>query len=308
MQSDVFLKPINIKNMLQAAAPVGLVALAQLHVLLVRGLDVSVGALMSVTVVTASYLMASGSPAGIVMLGVLACVGIGVVVGLINGWLVRFAHINAVITTIAMLSVLQGIALIVRPTPGGAISSDFMKFLQVKIGFVPVSAFVLIAAVLIGDWWLHRTRSGLEVKAIGFREEAARRNGVRVNRVQVRSYILASATAAVAGLFLAAEVGVGHPTIGQNFALNSIAAAVLGGAALSGGRGSFGGALFGAFFFTLMVNVISILGLSSSVGVIASGLMTLLAIFLYSGFAEFDRVIRRLLGRRSRSAPVAAKG
>ena len=91
-------------------------------------------------------------------------------------------------------------------------------------------------------------------------------------------------TAAVAGLFLAPEVGVGHPTVGQNFALNSIAAAVLGGAALSGGRGSFVGALFGAFFFTLMVNVISILGLSASVGVIASGLMTLLAIFLYSGW------------------------
>lgn len=302
-QSHVFLKPINLKNILQAAAPVGLVALAQLHVLLVRGLDVSVGSLMSVTVVAASYLLASGASVGIIGLGVLACLAIGVVVGLVNGWLVRFANINAVITTIAMLSVLQGIALVARPTPGGAISSDFMKFIQTKIGFVPVSALVLIAAVLIGDWWLHRTRSGLEVKAIGFREEAARRNGVRVDRVQVRSYILAGVTAAIAGLFLGAEVGVGHPTIGQNFALNSIAAAVLGGAALSGGRGSFGGALFGAFFFTLMVNVISILGLSASVGVIASGLMTLLAIFLYSGLAEFDRGLRRVL--RGRNTPTS---
>ena len=306
-ESDVFLKPINIRHMLEAAAPVGLVAMAQLHVLLVRGLDVSVGSLMSVTVVAASYLLGSGAPVGMVALGVLACIGIGVAVGLINGLLVRFAHINAVITTIAMLSVLQGIALVIRPTPGGAISPAFMELLHVRIGFVPVSAFVLIAAVLVGDWWLHRTRSGLEVKAVGFREESARRNGVRVNRVQVRAYVLASATAAIAGLFLAGNVGVGHPTVGQNFALNSIAAAVLGGAALSGGRGSFGGALFGAFFFTLMVNVISILGLSSSVGVIASGLMTLLAIFLYSGLAEFDRGLRRMLRRRNRSTIATAK-
>jgi ribose transport system ATP-binding protein len=242
-----------------------------------------------------------------VVLGVLACLGCGVIVGLVNGSLVRFAHINAVITTIAMLSVLQGAALIVRPTPSGAINADFMSLLHLKIGFVPISSLVLVAAVLVGDWWLHRTRSGLEVKAVGFREEAARRNGVRVNRIQVRAYVLASATAALAGLFLGAEVGVGHPTVGQNFALNSIAAAVLGGAALSGGRGSFGGALFGAFFFTLMVNVISILGLSSSVGVIASGLMTLLAIFLYSGLAEFDRGLRRLLRSRRRASAAPAE-
>ncbi len=306
-ESDVFLKPINIKHMLQAAAPAGLVALAQLHVLLVRGLDVSVGSLMSLTVVAASYLLGSGASGGMVFLGILACLAVGVGVGLINGALVRFAHINAVITTIAMLSVLQGVALIVRPTPGGAINAGFMDLLHLKIGFVPISCLVLIAAVLAGDWWLHRTRSGLEVKAVGFREEAARRNGIRVNRIQIRSYALASATAALAGLFLGAEVGVGHPTVGQNFALNSIAAAVLGGAALSGGRGSFGGALFGAFFFTLMVNVISILGLSASVGVIASGLMTLLAIFLYSGLAEFDSRLRRLLRSRKPQTVVAAE-
>jgi ribose transport system ATP-binding protein len=93
---------------------------------------------------------------------------------------------------------------------------------------------------------------------------------------------------------LGAEVGVGHPTVGENFPLASIAAAVLGGAALAGGRGSFTGAFFGAFFFKLMINVISILGLSSAVGIIASGVMTLMAIFFYSGLAEIDRLFRRV--------------
>jgi ribose transport system ATP-binding protein len=219
--------------------------------------------------------------------------------------LIRYANINAIITTIAMLSILQGFALVGRPTPGGLISQDFTGLLRLRIGFVPISAFVLIAAAGLSDYWLHRTRSGLEAKATGFREEAARRNGVRVNVVQMRGYVLAALLAAVAGLFLGSEVGVGHPTVGENFALTSIAAAVLGGAALTGGRGSFSGALFGAFFFTLMVNVISILGLSSSVGVIAAGAMTLVAIFLYSGLGEFERVVRRLLrqGRRPVVAP-----
>jgi ribose transport system ATP-binding protein len=128
---------------------------------------------------------------------------------------------------------------------------------------------------------------------------------VRVDWVQVRSYVLAAVLSTFAGFFLGSEVGVGHPTVGQNYALTSIAAAVLGGAALSGGRGSFGGALFGAFFFTLMVNVISILGLSSSVGIIASGLMTIIAIFLYSGLSEFDRLIRTFT-RRSANKNAAA--
>jgi ribose transport system ATP-binding protein len=114
--------------------------------------------------------------------------------------------------------------------------------------------------------------------------------------------------AAGAGLFLGAEVGVGHPTVGENFPLMSIAAAVLGGAALTGGRGSFIGSLFGAFFFTLMINVISILGLSSAVGIIASGVMTLMAIFFYSGLAEVDRILRKLFAsKRENLVPSSAE-
>ncbi len=291
-QSDVFLKQINIRHILLAAAPAVMVAIAQMHVLLVRGLDVSVGSMMSLTVVAASFLIAFQAPIPMVLLGTLACLAIGLVVGTINGVMVRYANINAIITTIAMLSVLQGIALIGRPTPGGLISQDFTEFLRTRVGFVPISFFALLAFAGLSDWWLHRTRSGLEAKAVGFREEAARRNGVRVDRVQIRAYIFAALLATVAGFFLGSEVGVGHPTVGQNFALASIAAAVLGGAALTGGRGSFIGALFGALFFTLTINVISILGLSASVGVIASGIMTLLAIFLYTGLGEVERVLK----------------
>jgi len=207
-------------------------------------------------------------------------------------------YVGAIVTTIAMLSVLQGVALIGRPTPDGTIDSAFSDFLKLRVGFMPIWTVALVALAILGDMWLHRSRSGLEVKATGFREEAARRNGVAVDVVQVRAYVVASVMAAAAGLFLGAEVGVGHPTVGENFPLMSIAAAVLGGAALAGGRGSYVGAFFGAFFFTLMINVISILGLSSAVGVIASGAMTLMAVFFYSGLAEIDRMLRKVFAAR----------
>lgn len=308
VQSDVFLTAINIRHLLLAVAPAAIVALAQLCVLLVRGLDVSVGSLMSLTVVASSFLIAMGGGPLMTVVGVIAVLAIGFGVGLTNGALVRFAGINPVITTIAMLSILQGLALVLRPTPSGLIDPGFTSFLRTRTGFLPYSTLFVLALAIAGDWWLNRTRGGLEVKAVGFREEAARRNGVNVTGIQLRAYALAGGLAALAGLFLGSEVGVGHPTVGQNYALTSIAAAVLGGAALTGGRGSFFGALFGALFFTLTINVLSILGLSSAVGIIASGALTLLATFLYTGLREIERLLRRMRrGRATATAPVAAE-
>ena len=122
------------------------------------------------------------------------------------------------------------------------------------------------------------------MRAVGFREEAAKRNGVHINFVHLRAYLLSGVIAAVAGLFLASEVGVGHPVVGSGYTLTSIAAAVLGGASLAGGRGSFVGAVLGALFFTLTINIITLLGLSTGAGIITSGTLTLFAVLLYSGW------------------------
>ena len=105
-----------------------------------------------------------------------------------------------------------------------------------------------------------------------------------------RAYVISGGIAALAGLFLSTEVGVGHPTVGATYTLTSIAAAVLGGAALSGGRGSFSGALLGAVFFTLIVNIMPFLAVNTALGVIVSGALTLLAVLLYSGRLPTGRV------------------
>ena len=301
-QSDAFLSPLNGRHLLLATAPLALVAMAQLNVLLVGGFDMSVGSLMSMTVVAASFLLGMGVDIPVLFGGTLACLGAGLAVGVINGTMVRRLHINPVITTIAMLSVLQGVALHFRPVPTGLVEPDFMSALRTRIDFLPVSFLGLIALAVIGDLWLYRTRSGLRLRAVGFHEEAARRNGIRTGFVHFRAYVISGGIAALAGLFLSTEVGVGHPTVGATYTLTSIAAAVLGGAALSGGRGSFSGALLGAIFFTLIVNIMPFLAVNTALGVIVSGALTLLAILLYSGRLPTGRVgqlLRALASRRS---------
>jgi ribose transport system ATP-binding protein len=304
-RTDVFLTAVNLKHILLAAAPLALVAMAQFCVLLVRGFDISVGSMMSLTVVLASFIIGANVGPLQLALGIAGCILAGLAVGAFNGWMVRFAGVNAVITTIAMLSVLQGIALMLRPTPGGLVSPGFTQFLQLEIGPFPASFFVLIACAIAGDFWLHRTKSGLSLQAVGFREQAAKRNGVRTNFVHFRAYLLASLLATLAGFFLSSEVQVGHPTIGSTYTLTSIAAAVLGGAALTGGRGSFLGTLFGALFFTLTVNVISLLGLNTAVGIIVSGALTLFAVFIYSGLKPAELLIRRIFDSLRRPASAA---
>lgn len=300
-RSDVFLTSTNLRHILLATAPLALVAVAQFNVLLVRGFDMSVGSLMSLTVVIASFVIGAQIGPVALVLGLAGCLLIGLLAGLFNGWMVRFAGVNPVITTIAMLSVFQGVALMLRSTPGGLINPQFTEFLQIQIGPLPASFFVLVVLAAIGDLWLHRSKSGLRVQAVGFREQAAKRNGVRVNVVQVRAYVIASLLSVLAGMFLSSEVGVGHPTIGATYTLTSIAAAVLGGAALTGGRGSFLGTLLAALFFTATVNVISLLGFNTAAGIIVSGALTLLAVFLYSGVGPVQLLFQRMARRLRRS-------
>ena len=178
--------------------------------------------------------------------------------------------------------------------------------MRTRIDFLPVSFLGLIAIAVLGRSTGSTARkSGLRLRAVGFHEEAARRNGIKTGFVHFRAYIISGGIAALwPGLFLSTEVGVGHPTVGTTYTLTSIAAAVLGGAALSGGRGSaITGALLGAIFFTLIVNIMPFLAVNTALGVIVSGALTLLAVHLYSGHSA-DRP--RGLPCPAQSLPTAA--
>jgi ribose transport system ATP-binding protein len=290
VKSPFFLTSFNLTSLLLTALPLALVAMGQLNALLVGGFDVSVGALMTMVVVVASFLLSSGHSPIFLVVGALAILAMGGAVGLINGGLVRGFRITPIIATIATLSVLQGIALVLRPVPGGDIEFQVMDALTTRVGFLPVAFIAVLALAALWDVWLYRSNGGLVLRAVGYDEDSARRIGIATGRIHLRAYLLSSLLAVVAGFMLGAQVGVGDPTVGMSFALTSIAAAVLGGASLLGGRGSFVGAVLGALFLSLIINIIPLLGWSSSLAQISGGALTLFALVLYSGGTIWARI------------------
>jgi ribose transport system ATP-binding protein len=285
-RSPDFLSSYNLNTLLgsSGALPLALVAMGQVNALMVRGFDVSVGALMTLIVIVGSFILTSSASVFVLVLGSLALIAIGVAVGFANAGLIRGFGLPSIIATLATLSVLQGISLWKRPFPGGEINADFMEALNTSVGFVPVAFIGVVVLAVAWDLWLYRTPGGLTTRAVGMDETSARRLGAPSERIHWRAFILCSLMATVAGFFLAAQVGIGDARVGSGYALTSIAAAVLGGASLLGGRGSFIGAVVGALFLPLP-NVLPgfLLEWSGALGYISIGTLTLLALILYQG-------------------------
>jgi cytosine/adenosine deaminase-related metal-dependent hydrolase/ribose/xylose/arabinose/galactoside ABC-type transport system permease subunit len=306
-QSDAFLSDFNLNSLLLATLPLGLVAMAQVNALLVGELDISVGATMTAGVIIASYIITQDAGWGIVILGGLAMLGAGIGIGLVNAGLVHAVKMPSIIATLATLSLLEGIALLLRPVSAGLINFDVADYIETSIGFVPVAFIGMIILALGWDIWLHWSRPGLILRAVGYDKKAARRLGASEKWIRIRALIISGFMAAVASIFLAAQIQVGDPRAGTSFALTSIAAAVLGGTSLAGGRGSFSGAAVAALFLVLITNVLPFLGQSSSFGLIAVGVLTIVGLILYQAEDMKDlakhtykQFRRRLTARRVR--------
>jgi ribose transport system ATP-binding protein len=293
LASDRFLSTLNARFLLAALVPAALVALAQLQVLLVGGFDVSVGALMSLSVVLASEWIADSASSPGMLLGALGVLAVGALVGLANAALALGAGIPPMIATIASMSVLSGVALLLRPVPSGLVHPEFVALLGARIGFVPWLLLLALALALAFDLVLSRSVLGLGLRATGFRPEAAARNGVPTTRVRLRGFVLSGLLASLAGLSLAARVSVGNPSVGAEYALGSFAACVLGGASVWGGRGAFLGAFGGALLLTLSANVIPFLEINTSFALIASGALTVLAVLLQASSSLVSRAWAR---------------
>ncbi|MDF2442550.1 MAG: ribose transport system permease protein rbsA, partial [Subtercola sp.] len=164
-QNHTFLSELSLKNVMLIATPLAAVAIAQYFVLLVGGIDVSVGATMSLSVVVMSYLVGSGGVFPSMLTAIGAAIVLGVLVGLINAWLVERMKLSAVIATIATLGIVTGVALTLRPTPGGAISFEMTKAITRSVGIFPIALLVLAALVIVGDILLRRTGFGLRIRA-----------------------------------------------------------------------------------------------------------------------------------------------
>jgi ribose transport system permease protein len=252
-RSDVFLSTFNVGNVIVQVTALLLVSLGQTYAVGSGGLDLSVGSIVSLTaVVTAVSFEPLGIPSAI-SLGLLA----GIAIGFINGIVVA-SGVEPFLVTLANLSVAQGIALFVSPVPGGTVPRSYAT-IAAFWGAVPVALpFVLLVAAW-ATWHIRRTRTGVNIVSVGGNEEVSRLCGIPAGRTYVKAYMLSALMAALAGLFLVARTRTGDPTIGARFTLDSLAAVVLGGTVLGGGRMTVVGTVLGAVALGLLSNVLNLL-------------------------------------------------
>ena len=278
---DNFINASNVTNILILAAPLAMAAMGQTHALLVGYLDLSVGAMVTFGVVVASFLIGPDASPSQIAIGVAAVILCAIGLGLVNGALVVGVKIPSIIATLATLSILNGISLTLRETPGGIINRELTEALRADIGPVPVIFIVCVVAAGALDYWLHATGRGLQLRSTGFDDVSAKRAGVRTKWLRVRALVLSAVFAAVAAFFVMARSGIGNAQIGESYALNSITAAVLGGAALSGGRATFLGALVASVLLALIISALPFLGLAAEHGLMIIGVLVLLGIVLF---------------------------
>lgn len=259
---DRFLTGPTLTNLVRNSAVLGIVTIGQIATMLVAGIDLSIGPVISLTTVIAAVSMESNPEAapGIVAL----CLLVGLLIGAINGFGVGVLRLNPLIFTLATGTAIQGLTLHLLYSPGGLVTRDFRELSRGAlgpfdcsfcpggvVGPIPYAAIYLLVLYLVGTWVLKRTSFGLAVYAVGGNEQSARLSGLRTERVKLSVYVISSVFAVLGGLFLASRIGSGDPLVGDPYTLDSITAGVLGGTSLFGGVGDLWGGL--AAVFTLGV-------------------------------------------------------
>jgi ribose transport system ATP-binding protein len=280
VRQDAFLTEYNINNLLLSTMPLALVAIGQTNALLVGGFDVSVAALITMCVVTASFTLKPDETTFALFLGSLAILGVGLATGVFNATLIRILRLPSIIATLGTLSILEGASLLLRDHPEGPINSDVIDALNTSIGAVPVAFIGVIGLAVLADVWLYRSRTGMAVRAVGLDEISSRRLGMPTGRIVFLAFVVCAVVASIAGFYSAAQVQIGSPIVGD-YALTSIAAAVLGGASLAGGRGSFIGTLLAALFLSLISNILPLFQQPTEYAQMTIGVLILLALVLY---------------------------
>jgi ribose transport system ATP-binding protein len=280
--NPLFLGNTNISGILMLSAPLALVAFGQLFVLLTGGIDLSTGPLMGLVAIIGSFYLVDGVTPLSQGLGWIVIIVAAAAIGLINWAFIDLLKLSPIIATLITYISIQALSFTLRPTRGGVISPTVTEPLRLIIG--PIS-IAFVAAVLIGillNYGLKKSRLGIALRAVGSREESARVNGLNPRLIRLFAYLSCSLLAGLAGVLLMAQTGTGDPASGLTYTLIGITAAVLGGASLFGGRGSFLGIIVGAILINVVSAMTVFLGLSSDWQYYLLGLMTIGAVALYS--------------------------
>ena len=280
--SEYFLSAFNIETMLTFLSILAFISVAQFATILVGRIDLSVGALAGFVVVLASFLTPDGAGPGDALWGVALILAITGGFGLVQGWLVTWLNIPAIVVTLATFIGLQGMSLVLRPQAGGAISDYISHAAQWSFAGMPACFLAIMATVVVFEFVLFHTGLGRRLRAVGSNPLAATRVGIRVNRHILLAFVLSGLLTGVAGLILAGQVGIGSPATGIDYTLMSITAVVLGGTRIAGGRGSVLSVLMGAALVQSLSSASSFINQDSAIHLIVLGAVTLVAATFFS--------------------------
>ncbi|GEQ05052.1 ABC transporter permease subunit [Staphylococcus gallinarum] len=278
--NSAFLEPSNLFNLLRQVSINGLIAFGMTFVILTGGIDLSVGSTLALSSALVAILMVSGVD-GIIAI-IIGCI-FGAVLGAINGFLITLGKMAPFIATLATMTVFRGVTLVI--TDGNPITNlngsyAFQLFGRGYFIGIPVPAITMFITFIILYVILHKTIFGRQTYAMGGNEKAAFISGIKVNKLKVCIYGLAGLMSALAGSILTSRLNSAQPTAGMSYELDAIAAVVLGGTSLTGGKGRIVGTLIGVLIIGVLNNGLNLLGVSSFYQQVVKGVVIIIAVLI----------------------------
>ncbi|WP_440710655.1 ABC transporter permease [Herbiconiux sp. YIM B11900] len=277
--SPDFLSVRNISNLLQQSSLTGIIAIGMTLVILTSGIDLSVGSTAALSGMVVAIALDGMVP---IPLAILLALAVGCGAGLIMGSIAAWVRLPAFIVTLAGLTAIRGVAYIL--TDGKPVGQDLPEAFTIigggYLGVIPITGIIFIAVAIIAAAVLRFTTFGEYVYAVGSNEEAARLSGVPVKWVQAAVFGISGLTAALAGILLTSRLTIAQPTAFSGAELDAIAAVVLGGASLFGGRGSISGTVIAVLLLSVLKNLFNLMGIGSFFQMVATGIILLLALVL----------------------------
>lgn len=269
----------NLASVARAASYTAILAMGELLVILICGIDLSVGAICGLSAVTAAMLVAqAGMPLPV---AILAALLVGCVMGLLNGLLVVGLKLPPFIATMGTTQIITSIALLLtngKPVLG--LGSDFLFIGQGKILGLPVATWILIVAAILFSLFLTRTVTGRRLYALGGGEEAARFSGINTTRLKITTYVISGFMSAVCGVILCARMGSAQGATGSGYEMDAIASCVIGGASMAGGEGNVSGTIIGAAIMCVIRNALVMLSVSTYWQSMIIGFIIIIAVMI----------------------------
>jgi ribose/xylose/arabinose/galactoside ABC-type transport system permease subunit len=276
LSNGTFLQPGNLANLLSQSAIVGIITIAQCLVILMAGIDLSVGAILAASSLAYVFYQGMG-----VFPSIILALAVGVFFGFLNGFFITKFKLTPFIVTLAVMEISRGVSLTaVNGEPITQIDSAFLVLGSLRPFGISLQVYIWLILAVVAYIFLTHTHWGKAIYATGGNEKAARLSGINTGRIKIMVYTISGFLCAIAGILFTSRLAVGEPTAGGIYNLDSIAAVVIGGVALSGGEGKLTNAMLGVVIFAMLSNFMNLAGVSPFYQQGLKGIIVILAIMI----------------------------